>query len=173
MPKTSLFETDLYLDKVYKKSKNNPSMTNYDFIKPGMIFTMHYEHNTRFFSKETDKVEYIIKAETVPVTVVSIGSIISECCCDSNMCDENEDLDSSELYINASDTYDDNEVLDNSGLYIYECVLQTEHPIFVCVGTAYYGRPITLCMDGITVATGHVTEFVDNTVKDGIIPSCS
>ena len=143
MPKTSLFETNLYLGKPYKKSKNNASMTKNDFIKPGMTFTMHYEHNSRYLSRETDDFVYIIKAETVIVTVVSIRFIIEECCCSS---DEDDDED------------DD---IDNSGLHINGCVLQSEHPIFVCVRHAMYGRPITLCSDDITVATGSVRKFLD------------
>ena len=113
-------------------------MTKNDFIKPGMTFTMHYEHNSRY--RETDNFVYIIKAETVTVTVVSIRFIIEECCCSSD---------------------DDEDDIDNSGLHINGCVLQSEHPIFVCVRHAFYGRPITLCSDDITVATGSVREFLD------------
>ena len=69
MPKTSLFETNVFIE-LEDTDDSDDDFDKYDFIKPGMTFRMDYTH-TRNYESE--------KAST-HVTVVSVRSVI-ECCC--------------------------------------------------------------------------------------------
>lgn len=70
MPKTSLFETELYIVKEYIDNKfiGNDDYDKDEFIKPGMIFTMNYIHTRNYASEDA----------TIKVTVVSIRTVIDD-----------------------------------------------------------------------------------------------
>jgi|LauGreDrversion4_2_1035121.scaffolds.fasta_scaffold36419_5 hypothetical protein len=44
MPKTALFQTDLCIDRHYRRKQENREIDVDDFIKPGMTFIMEYTH---------------------------------------------------------------------------------------------------------------------------------
>jgi hypothetical protein len=51
MPKTTLFETNDMIKPPYLRLKED--ITNkYDYIKPGMVFTMNYAHTKDYKSEE-------------------------------------------------------------------------------------------------------------------------
>ena len=76
MPKTSLFETNVFVDDKCEDEDNddcrccNSAVDKYDIIKPGMTFRMDYTHTRNYQSEPA----------TTCVTVVSVRSVI-ECCC--------------------------------------------------------------------------------------------
>ena len=68
MPKTTLIETEVVLDRGYLKTKGD----EYDpkeFIQPGMTFTMKYTHTKNYESRD---------GATVQVTVESVRSVIED-----------------------------------------------------------------------------------------------
>jgi hypothetical protein len=72
MPKTSLFETDLYIVKEYLDNNYGEEYdTEYDekeIITPNMAFTMNYMHTKNYASEDA----------TIIVNVVSIRTIIDD-----------------------------------------------------------------------------------------------
>jgi hypothetical protein len=70
MPKTSLFETDLNIVKEYLDNNHDEddNYDEYEFIKPGMIFTMNYTHTKNYASEDA----------SIKVSVVSIRTIIDD-----------------------------------------------------------------------------------------------
>jgi hypothetical protein len=91
MPQTSLISTDLSITKEYivntcelyeKEDKDDEDeedcykFDKYQFIKPGMTFTMSY----------TESFNYNLTEKIVKVTVVSITAIIEACCSYNEVC---------------------------------------------------------------------------------------
>jgi hypothetical protein len=79
MPKTTLFETNVTIKPPYLRLKEDIT-DMYDYIKPGMVFTMKYTHTQNY--QNTDNA-------TIKVTVQSVRTCIEACCC----CTEEDDDD--------------------------------------------------------------------------------
>jgi hypothetical protein len=72
MPKTSLFETNVFVQVEETDDSDDEYYDKYlaEFVKPGMTFRMDYTHTRNYQSEKA----------TTHVTVVSVRSVI-ECCC--------------------------------------------------------------------------------------------
>lgn len=46
-------------------------------------------------------------------------------------------------------------------IYILGCVVKTEHPIYISIRSAFYGRNITLHNENMTIAKGGVQKILD------------
>lgn len=64
MPKTSLFETNVFID--VDEDSDEENYDKYEFVKPGMTFRMDYTHTRNYQSEKA----------TTSVTVVSVRSVI-------------------------------------------------------------------------------------------------
>jgi hypothetical protein len=131
MPKTALFETELYIDRNYLKTLGD----YYDekkLIQAEMSFTMNYTHTQNYKSHDA----------TTTVTVVSIDEVRELCCC-CNIDDGIDEEDEIPCY------------------RILGCVLKTEEPIFTCLYFADLARPFTLHNDTTTIASGSVHKILD------------
>ena len=71
MPKTTLFETNVTIKPPYLRLKEDIT-DKYDYIKPGMVFTMKYTHTQNY--QNTDNA-------TTKVTVQSVRTFIEACFC--------------------------------------------------------------------------------------------
>jgi hypothetical protein len=67
MPKTTLFETHLYLDTDYVTQLGD-DIDYYDYIKPGSVFTMKYTHTRNYVSEDA----------VVDVIVESVRTVVDD-----------------------------------------------------------------------------------------------
>ena len=133
MPKTALFQTDLCIDRHYRRKQENREIDVDDFIKLGMTFIMEYTHTKNYMSE----------AATVQITIVSIDNRIEDCgCCNSSDCDSSDE--------------------EINNIYLFRCVMKTEEPIFICLSDAVLGGPISLHTESGEIATGSVNKIMDN-----------
>ena len=135
MPKTALFEVDVHLVKKYLMDDTTDLDVKNTLFKPGNTLTMEYTHTKDY------RCEGI---QSVKVTVVSVDRVFTMCC-----------------YHSSDDDEDTSDCDDCLGKAIRGCVLQTEEPIYVCIGRADLGRPITLYDGDIRVAKGQVGKLLD------------
>ncbi len=133
MPKTSLFETELYVHRKYLKTLGD-FFDEKKLIQPGMSLTMNYTHTKDYQSQQA----------TTTVTVVSVERVHELCCCNCCTCSSSDD--------------DDDDI---SCYRIIGCVLKTEEPIFTCLYFADLARPFTLLNDTTTIASGSVHKILD------------
>ena len=68
MPKTTLIETEIVIDREYLKTKGGEYNAK-EFIQPGMTFTMKYTHTQNYESTD---------GATVQVTVESVRTVIED-----------------------------------------------------------------------------------------------
>lgn len=133
MPKTALFQTNLCIDRHYRRRKENRETDIDEFIKHDMTFIMEYTHTKNYMSQEA----------SVEIRIVSIDNRIEDCgCCNSSECDSS-----------------DEELTD---IYLMQCILKTEEPIFICLSDAILGGPITLRTESGIIATGSVINIMDD-----------
>jgi hypothetical protein len=76
MPKTSLFETNLFVHVEDTDDSDEEYFDKYEYVKSGMTFRMDYTHTRNYQSEKA----------TTHVTVVSVRSVI-ECCCTVSILD--------------------------------------------------------------------------------------
>ena len=132
MPKTALFQTDLCIDRHYRRKKENREIDVDEFIKPNMTFIMEYTH------RKND----IIEKRSIEITVVSIDNRIEDCGCGAS-----SDCDSS-----------DEELTD---IHLLRCVLIIKEPIFIRIQSKIILHTISLLHDSSMIATGYVKEVTE------------
>jgi len=132
MPKTTLFQTDLCIDRHYRRKKENREIDVDEFIKPDMTFIMEYTH------RKND----IIEKRSIEIIVVSIDNRIEECGCGAL-----SDCNSS-----------DEELTD---IYLLRCVLTIKEPIFIRIQSKITLHISSLLHDSNIIATGYVKEITE------------
>ena len=140
MPKTTHFEVNVHLVKKYLMDDNTDLDIKNTIFKPGNTLTMKYTHTQNYKSEDN---------ATVKVTVVSVDCFFTMCCYHSSDEEDTNDDDSS------------SDCSDCLGEAIHGCVLKTEEPIYICIGAADLGRPITLYDGDVRVAKGYVEKILD------------